>query len=266
LSSIPYVDPLKSAFEGGLGASVDPNNIEQKLGYDTNAIKDALGQLEAIGSVQLIVTLGGLITAETAAQWGTKSFGSIVGDSNTIKDAQNFKYALDLRSYKLNMQRIQKLSAHLPPGAKIGLLSNDKSRMRVTEQRSWPNNNISPINISESDTTDADQQQKYKDGFGNFAASVQCVVISADPYFLKTAKNLVAIAKSWKDAVAHRRVCFPLVDYKQYATPPRAGFSFHGANLQDEYKRLGKKAKYYLDNPTDPASIDNAFFQQEDNN
>src|SRR6266404_7189493 len=124
LSSIPFTGALKTAFEDGLKATLKPANIKQSLGYDAQALDNAVLVLNA--NVNLIVTAGGLITAERAEQVGTKPFISLVGDSDTLT-GNNFKGAVDLQSFKLNPGRINGQTQFQIRIDQIGLLSNQNS-------------------------------------------------------------------------------------------------------------------------------------------
>jgi hypothetical protein len=98
--------------------------------------------------------------------------------------------------------------------------------------------------------------QAYTNAFNNITANgFTAVIVSADPWFKLTSKDLVTAANVW--ATGGRRVCYPLQDY-QTEKPNLGHTTLYGPSLGDAYTSLGQLAAYVLDpvnNPNPPPPL-----------
>jgi hypothetical protein len=235
LSSIPFSDTaFEIAFNRGFGGT--PHQINDDLGYEEKVLDKALRTLNQ--NVDLIVTVGGLTAALQAARLAEKPFISIVGSTTRLTGAALFHGAVDLESVKRNRDRILQQQQFTIQEDEMCLLLHSNSAMAAEERSDWPNSNIVPV-VGDRRTN---WTQTYTDAFQSIdSKDWKAVIISADPFFTKTAHALVPIAKDWANAVGGR-VCYPFFEYGAHG--PAHRHTLHGPKLKVEYERLGRKAAY----------------------
>jgi hypothetical protein len=255
LSSIPFTGtPYEAAFKSGLRGP--PASVENDQGYDSNKLDAALGRLEGINAVKLIVTVGGLTPALRAAQAGrTKPFISITGSVSGLTGSKNFRGAVNLEMAVHNSHRVLHIIQFGIGQDDVCLLVNGKSQLAPEEQAAanWPS--TAKIKSIDVDQSTANPGNVCAGAFGSLPAGTKAVVVSADPFFTKYADKIVAAANAWISQDNTRRVAYPLHDHGMHELNNAL---VYGPNLMDEYKRLGAKARYVSAHLNEPWTIDTA--------
>jgi hypothetical protein len=238
LASIPFTTtPFGKAFLAEWGGPLPLGAVEQDIGYASAALDEALGRLDA-ANPDLIVTVGGVAPAVRAAQPGrTTPFISLVGSTPAaLTGSAIFRGAVNLESIIHNSHRILHIIQFGHAQNDVCLLVNTNSQMAGDEQANWPSPKVKAIAV---DQTTANPATVYASAFGSLPAGTRAVVISADPFFTKTASDLVGAANAWVAPDSTRRVAYGLHDYGMYS-PTQA--LVYGPKLEEEYKRLARKA------------------------
>src|SRR6266853_1612724 len=156
ISSITFNGALRQAFETGLTAQLNDSNIFENKGYDDLNLGPAIGTLNGIPNLKLIVTVGGAITESAAERLGAIDYISLTGGTFGLLPGQpggNFKGGASLESFLTNRGRIkhQTETFNIQP-ANIGLLYNTNSLMTPVETSSWSMSNRFPVTVDPSMT------------------------------------------------------------------------------------------------------------------
>jgi len=256
VSTIKLSRPLKDAFESGVG---QPARIFDDIDYDD--IKKKIGDLD--NPNRLIVTSGGLIAFEAAKEKATRSnFVSLVGHEPTGNIGKCLG-GVTLNSFNVNNSRADFLESIGRNRAGIGLFCNLKSKFNPDEEADWAT--IPGVNHTIAhggNTANKNDSSHYLNDLTSADAGITTMVISADPFFLKTKEKLIKAANDWVALAAPgtRHVCYPLEDYanadgNNKPTPNTA--SWYGPNLLDAYRDLGLSAASALTDPN-PTGFSNA--------
>jgi hypothetical protein len=243
VSSIEYSAEMQTSFLAGLNMAPMPNFIvRDRTGYRPIPLRKAITDL--VGApVDLIVTFGGLIACNAAravvvAPAVMKFISLIGGRPGGFVPPPNLLFAgcCDLQSFAQDPNRIAWLSnpanaGHFPggaafPAANIGLLYNPNSVMSNDEVAHWTGGQTVPAVNGWADPT------KFNLDFNSFGATIQAVVISADPYFHRYRENLITAANA-----SGLYICYPLPSFANpNGTAPTVGNAaiigpdFHGIN------------------------------------
>jgi hypothetical protein len=257
LSSISFRGTkLADAFQKGLGRPEVYINVQDNRGYDPKSLDQAVHTLNNDIKVGLIVTVGGLVSAQAAgAKTGaTIPFISLVGGTPGAFPSQGqgyFRGGISLETFAHNPHRVAHLKGLGVPENKVCLLSNPNSHMAAAETAAWVASGRGPVitagasaglGTSNSATT-------YRPAFAAIAAAnMSAVVVSADPFFKETMDELIDAANNWIAGGPGRRICYPLHDYANASgkCKPAPGHTLHGPVLEDAYESLGKMAANFL--------------------
>lgn len=257
LSSISFDGTnLAGAFLKGLGNPRIYVNIQDNLGYSPKSLHNGIQTLNNDTNVGLIVTAGGLVSAQEAAKatGATLPFISLVGGTpgHFPSPGQGyFRGGVSLETFAHNPHRVSHLKRLGIPEDKVCLLSNPNSHMAPAETAAWVSKGRGPVftagasaglGTSNSATT-------YRPAFAAIAAAdMQAVVVSADPFFKETMEDLIEAANDWLSSGRDRRICYPLHDYANASgrCKPTRGHTLHGPILEEAYELLGKTAADFL--------------------
>ena len=253
LSSIAFAGTdLQTAFNQGLAMPGIYRSTKDKLGYDAASISAALANLNGDIDVTLIVSAGGVVTEDEAAPRPTKDTISLVGGriASSPNPGGRFRDRLSLESFATNPRRLAHLNSLGIRPNEVCLFSNQRSKMRGTEHGGWGGRDTVTVNVSQT-SSPQDITREYTDGFGRVAGGIKAVLISADPWFFETGRELVRIANQWVTADGARRICYPLQEYLRHG-PARNQTTLYGPSLLDAYNLLGQMAAKTID-PAAPA-------------
>jgi hypothetical protein len=257
LSSISFSGTrLADAFQKGLGRPEIYINVQDNRGYDPKSLNQAVHALNNDIKVGLIVTVGGLVSAQEAARktGATLPFISLVGGTPGAFPSPGqgyFRGGVSLETFAHNPHRVAHLKTLGVPESKVCLLSNPNSHMAAAETAAWVASGRGPVitagasaglGTSNSTTT-------YRPAFAAIAAAnIMAVVVSADPFFKETMDELIDTANSWIAGDQGRRIVYPLHDYANASgrCKPAPGHTLHGPVLEDAYESLGKMAANFL--------------------
>jgi hypothetical protein len=214
--------------------------------YDKDSNGNILTVARTIGKdADLIVTVGGLVTAEAAAKLPTGGNNwnagilSIMGNyprkgSTLLSHRGNFLGGVDLNATLLNAARAAVLGVD---NTKICLYFNSNAHLAQDELDHW-NYYVGGLNLpSGHDQTRAYTAGQFATDFGKLAGmGAQAVVVSSDPFLASHAADLIAAAPNIP-------FCYPNEFYQ-----PRfgSGDKLVGASLQNGYTSLANKATKYL--------------------
>jgi hypothetical protein len=257
VSNITYKDTnLERNFDRGLDHPQWDRVVLHQVGYDPAHLAEAVGRLNDNPSVGLIVTVGGVTTAQAALSYPqlTKPFVSLIGDiiipdfPGTIQG--RFFGGINLENFRRNSERIARLGARGFAAHEICLLCNPMSATTRLETEEWRN-----ANPPRGDIFDAQNLQKIQEAFTKFKQhdTLRAMIISSDGFF-QDSKDLI------KDEAEKSRklVCYPLQIYAEGNRPlPRGRSRRHGPRLATAYFDLGRKAAEVIQSGT-ASTLDSA--------
>jgi hypothetical protein len=216
LSSIDYNAEMQASFQAGFtSVSALPYiaPVQDHIGYNLGNLNTALNALNTDATLNVnaansvIVTFGGFV-ASNAAILGCKfKFVSLVGGTPAIPvPSWPFVGCCNLESFVTNTARINWLSnpanaGNFPNGAafplaNIGLLYNRYSAMAPFETN-WRGAGGGPQIVAADQGVAA--PANFNLDFNQFSATIQAIVISADPYFHRHKDDLIAAATGADD-------------------------------------------------------------------
>jgi hypothetical protein len=257
LSSISFSGTrLADAFQKGLGSRETYINVQDNRGYDPQSLNHGVHTLNNDVKVGLIVTAGGLVSAQVAARktGATLPFISLVGGTPGAFPSPGqgyFRGGVSLETFAHNPHRVAHLKALGIPENEVCLLSNPNSYMAAAETAAWVSSGRGPVITAGASTGlgASNSTATYRPAFAAIAAAnMMAVVVSADPFFKETMDELIDAANSWIAGGQGRRICYPLHDYMNAAgrCKPTPGHTLHGPVLEDAYELLGKTAAAFL--------------------
>jgi hypothetical protein len=253
LSSISFSGTkLADAFEKGLGGSGTYFNVQDNRGYDPQSLNTAVQVLNNDLKVGLIVTVGGLVTAQAAARntGATLPFISLIGGTPGVFPSPGqgyFRGGVSLETFAHNPHRVAHLRSLGIPESKVCLLSNPNSHMAAAETAAWVSKGRGPVITAGASAGlgTFNSAATYRPAFAAIAAeNMMAVVVSADPFFKETMDELIDAANDWIAGGKDRRVCYPLHDYANASgkCKPAPGHTLHGPILEEAYESLGQMA------------------------
>lgn len=257
LSSISFDGTnLADAFKKGLGNPRIYINVQDNRGYEPKSLHNGVQVLNNDTKVGLIVTVGGLVSAQEAAKptGATLPFISLVGGTpgHFPSPGQGyFRGGVSLETFAHNPHRVAHLKGLGVPESKVCLLSNPNSHMAAAETAAWVLKGRGPVITAGASAGlgTSNSAATYRPAFAAIAgAGMQAVVVSADPFFKETMDELIDAANSWVSEGKDRRVIYPLHDYANVSgkCKPARGHTFHGPLLEEAYELLGKMAASFL--------------------
>jgi hypothetical protein len=252
ISTIKLTRELKQKFKDGAGQS--PRYVDE---VDYDDLKHTMKDFD--GPNRLIVTSGGLIAFQAAAQWlKTSGFVSLLASAPSTLPSLCLG-GIVVSGFNANRSRVSFLVAKGQNVGAIGLFCNPKSAMNQGEENDWKNN-IVGVNrniIHGGSSAGKNNPNNYPTELANADQyGITTLVISADPFFFRSREKLIVAANGWVAAGAAlgitRYVCYPFDDYSNSGgTPPTAGTaSWWGGSLLDAYEQLGTTAALALNSTT----------------
>jgi predicted enzyme related to lactoylglutathione lyase len=241
VSSIKFTGQLKQAVAKGGNFSAAQLSVADSLGYSQTAIQTALSTFNSDSNIKLIITVGGGITYQAAANLGlTKPFISIVGETPTNQAAQCYG-GVTLQSVQEDIDRIGYLTnaKGINSPAAIGLYYNPNSAMATNEKAQWPGGQVVAATVPNN-------SNNYAGDLGNFGNTTTAIVVSADPFFQDTKEALIAAANNITQYVCYSVQEFGNANGK--SKPKHGKATMHGASLQDAYSLIGILAQNVLAN------------------
>jgi hypothetical protein len=255
ISPIPYRNTnLETSFRRGVGnaAWCDAADPIDSVGYDPQALANAVNIANDDDNVTLIVTVGGLATASAALQNSNKPFLSIAGGTNANfpGDATtgNFYGGVNLNTFAQNEDRFQYLiDAHSASqfhcnASEVCLLVRTGGAVTNSETALWPfppRGRIFRVG----------NYVQIARAFSAFAGdgTLKAMIVSSDPFFHDHKEWVIANANQ-----ADKYMCFPFQEFgnaggshqpKQNKHTKHGPWLFqthgHGAGA---YERLGQLA------------------------
>lgn len=284
LSSIEYNADMRRHFEAGVRSILGPplppiNSTQVSVGFDPAALRTAIA---AMTGFDLIVTFGGFFSCQAAILNSTTPFISLVGGvPEVLPPFGRFVGCCSLESHSHHQGRINWLSnpanvtaGHFPAGAaflpaNIGLLYNPNAKMVIPELSHWQKAGGGPQVPVSAATLSTPSASTFLADFNSFAANVQAVVISADPFFHTNREFLISAANTFVTVTPptpnNRYICYPLRSYRTAATAHATyrvvfiGPDHPGAGAPSDtnaYYRMGVMAATYLsNNPVPPLEL-----------
>jgi hypothetical protein len=218
VSSIPYTATMTTSFNAGLSLvptqtlPVGPGQVYipiplASLGFGTQAIQNAITQLNSNSNIGLIVTFGGNVTFNAAIQCSQKPFISLIGGLAAGTSSPGSGYfigAVSIESFNADANRISDLVNNKPKvnPNEIWLLYDPRTPMGPIEL------NLNAWGGAVPATNGVGDPTKFNLDFANIPKQAKAVVISASPYFTEYLENIIDAANSSK-----LWICYPLLDY-----------------------------------------------------
>ena len=233
--------------------------------YPGNSPQDAKGKYSADGRVHrnlfkgvnklnntadLIISLGGLVSAYATVQEAEKPFLVLLGRKPestdfALEDNANFCGGVDLHTTQDNQARVQALVGIGVPQNSIWLMYNPNSRMGRSEAAEWRRTGNKAIRaaISVDDDPDGNDPAEFEYALRRLSnKNARGVVISSDPSFSKNRDQLVAQANATFQ-LNQMKFCYPSEIYGSATPAPLPNSSVTiGPNLLTAYERMGEKA------------------------
>ncbi|MBV9627549.1 MAG: hypothetical protein JO230_05560 [Xanthobacteraceae bacterium] len=250
VSSIPYNGTnLQTKFIEGLNMPLLTPQYQDKLGYNSKKLADAVQDFDSDATVGLIVTFGGIVAWIAAMLNASKTpFISLIGGmpgNFPPPPSGTFVGCVNLQSFAQDQNRITHLGTKGFAPAQICLLYNPNSSMAAAETTNW--GGAPPVSADNgvSDPT------KFAADFSNIAEPA--VVISADPYFQHHRNELIKAANA-----SNKYITYPLQVYANNSgtQPTRGKTTLQGPDLDASYKLVGQMASTFLaGQPINPATV-----------
>jgi hypothetical protein len=252
ITSTTYSGKTKDAFLAGLRANGWEGNPTVASGAKTvvsivpYSAEGNYGNLMQViqswnqdSDINLIVSVGGLITALASNQSTNTPFIALYGTAPNPNFRSKFLGGVDLDLIGQDSARNAELSNSfgIDP-ASISLIWNAKSAMGRDERNAWARNgwslNEQVRNNKDQDITDAIAKAKSNGAKG--------IVVSGDPFFTNRMDVLVDAANK-----SRLKVCYPFEVYKSAVPSPNAATSrLLGPDLVSAYQEMGGKAAMIL--------------------
>jgi hypothetical protein len=235
LSTITMPAALQTAFTAGYNANGGTLTVDfvDNLGYDKPTLRAKFQELNNIGAIALVVTVGGLIIFKVANNQSTKKFISLVGGTPDNNPSNAFLGGVSLQSFKMNRLRLGHLDDLGFQKNEVGLYQNPNSDMVDNEARHWKGGEIRQASGN-------NDPGAFANDLSLFSSGTKAIVISADPFFQKEKDKLVDAANAVAAGPSGKYFCYPLQDYGAAARLPLAGkTTLHGPSLADPYRLLG---------------------------
>jgi hypothetical protein len=231
LSSIPFQGTvLETAFNSGLPAGFPPyRNYQDDKGWNPATLIQALAALNNDPQgLTVIAATGGMAieAAALAAVTGAQiDFVTVVGGppNGTNPPSGHFKNRLSLGSFVNNLHRRAYLHTNFGIAPQEVCLLYNQSDMTGHETPGFQH--VQPVTPTlDRNTTPAQAQQAFAAAFTSISQminpAVRAVIVSADPFFFRYFPNqLVSEANTWVNAVAGRRICYPIQEYDAVPAP-----------------------------------------------
>jgi hypothetical protein len=253
VSSIPIEQWFKDAFEAALNPVTKPPTPPIVPSYyPDNGYNNKLNA--AIGAVNagLLVTLGGLVSFNSAQTNAITKFISLVGGTPpdgkgapfpTPAAGSNFWGCVSLESYAHNLDRIQYLGTQPQAPrqggpyqpADITLLYDPRSGMSGAEVAGWTGG---PLVQAGGDGTAVSITHAFHD------ITTRAVIISADPFFHRSREPLISAANA-----SGKYICYPLDNYRNRRgnhVPQHGWATVYGPKIEDGITMLGQMARTVL--------------------
>jgi hypothetical protein len=263
ISTIAYSNTdLERNFKRGVAndAWCDVATALDSRGYDLSPngqLAAAVRTFSNNASVGLIVTVGGTISAESALQFASKPFVSLIGGTTsgfpgTI--AANFYGGVTLDTATRNDIRFSNLigSRHNFRPSEICLLSNPTGVIAPTETSQWSQHKDNRGRILKA-SNDAEIMQRFAEFRQD--QTLRAMIVSADPFFQDHKDVLISEANN-----SSKHVCYPLQIYANnggHHLPHGGRHTLHGPKLATAYFSLGQKAAAVIRGGT-PSTLDTA--------
>jgi hypothetical protein len=253
VSSIPCERTFKDALEGTINANtVGGATFNFKYHHDKAPGSDldkAVLDFNTGGAdpADFIVTLGGRVAYEAAANHSKLPFVSLVG-AIPSKPEKACYGGVSLESYLHNKERADYLiGLGYTATHSISLFYNQNSIIATEETNNWaalvnsgsyPQLVTTPIKAMQNGNNKSDYDATVND------IGSEAVIISADPFFQKTRKDLIlALNTYFVPSRGTSYVCYPLYNYENPSLPPVKGHAtLLGPKLEEAIKALGQVA------------------------
>src|SRR5262249_8733654 len=233
---------LEKNFRAGVAndAWCDVAQPIENTGYDLGPkgpLAAAVMMFNSNAAVGLIVTVGGNKSAQSALQFASKPFVSLIGGvtsgfPGTI--AGNFYGGVNLDTAARNDIRFNNLTGYhgLRPN-EICLLSNPSGLIASIETTQWRQHSDRGRILSASNDVEIKQR------FAEFQTDsvLRAMIVSADPFFQDHKDALIDEANK-----SNKHVCYPLQVYANnggHHPPGHGRHTLHGPKLATAYFALG---------------------------
>ena len=258
-----------SAQDGWFKSKMPAGTVYTYFNADGDYETNSTGKLKQVAanipnSVNVIVTVGGLVAAEAAANLKKNSlpntvFFSILGgrpkknSALLTRPTQNIPLigGIDLDTPNHNSERVALLQQYFPTAVtdptKICLYCNGNSHMADDEMEDWEFHMGAKDLVSSVKQQGGYNAQQFKDDFNTFG-QIQAVVVSSDPFFASKAADLIAAATAW-----NKPVCYPT---EFYSGAQATTSLIYGPGLKAAFEALGTKVSKYISAPAGFMSVD----------
>jgi hypothetical protein len=261
LSSISLYSGFVSAIEAGYNAT--HHKHLDAIGYNSGNLQSNFSDLKNKYNCDFVAAVGGLIVHSAIYSLNVLPFVSLVGamPSNV---GQYCRGGVSLESWASNPDRIAIALAKLAPlvagitAANIGLYRNSASSMASDEANNWTG--YTPVINSTANGYAMD----FNGGphtASIIPASIQGIVISADPTFQSDKNSLVAAVNTWLSAPGtNRYVVYPSQIYIEASPnqPLSTKSTLYGPDLYQAFYKLGQLAQNSSNNNNAYVGFDRA--------
>jgi hypothetical protein len=236
-----------TAFKDGLGstATVVPKYANAKYKRrDISKLVDLAKELMQVDQVQVLVTVGGVVSLQAAVQAATDLGNTtvpilfMVGREFGVTHA-NISGGINLDIPSYNSERV--IALQNPPYnarvGRVGLLVNDNAVWGRDEKNAW-NPSWGPVKLVGE--TESNDKIDLPGAINALAAAADGIVISSDAFF--TSKRILLVQRL---NAKNMPVCYPFDSYRRPSSGviARPGKSMrYGVDLLAQYRALGLKA------------------------
>jgi len=240
---------------GGAGptyANGSPHEANAKYSADGRVHKKLNNGVNKFNgnNADLIVALGGLVSAYAAVQFAEKPFLVLVGrrpdpTDFALEDSELFFGGNDLQAPHDKAGRVPARGGIGGAEANIWLMYNPNSKMGRAEAADWKRTGKKSVRaaVSADEDPEGNDPAEFETAFRRLVRrGARGVVVSSDPSFSKHRNDLVTQANAFF-ASNQIKVCYPSEIYGSANPPPSANSSVTvGPRLLTAYELVGEKA------------------------